>query len=120
MQRPEFRPPTWLRRRERHQPLRRDAVAGRAEDQVIDPIRELEDQAVDEMPDVGSDATPPVSRRQRGRIDKDNSAAILVRTALGVLRKPVGRPTLAALAFAGLWVTAILSRFGWEVHGVRL
>ena len=32
----------------------------------------------------------------------------------------MGRPTLAAVAFAGLWFTAILSRFGWEAHGVRL
>lgn len=42
------------------------------------------------------------------------------RTALGVFAKPVWRPTLAAVAFAGLWITAILSRFGWETHGVRL
>lgn len=42
------------------------------------------------------------------------------RTALSVSSQPIWRLSLAAAAFAGLWLTAILSRFGYETHGVRL
>src|SRR5437870_10062003 len=81
MQRPELRPPARFGPRQRHQALRWNAVAVRAEGQVIDIG--AADQAVDQMPDIGSDATPSVSRRQRGRIDKDDSAAILVSLGAG-------------------------------------
>jgi hypothetical protein len=42
------------------------------------------------------------------------------RTAPGLTGNAMRRPSIAVAAYAALWLTAILSRFGYETHGVRL